>query len=270
MANGITKFGAIIIAAALSPVLWAQNPADIQQTYSTRCGGCHADDGRGTDQGPPLAGSSSVRARSPQSLRTVIRNGVPAAGMPAFDLPADTIDALATMIASWNAIAAKAVVAGDAAAGRQFFAGKGQCVSCHMAQGEGSAIGPDLSDVALTLTVADIRDALLNPNARIAPGYGVVSVRLRNGRTLRGFARSRGSFDLAVQDLAGTFHTLSLDDVASITEEKTSHMPAVKASGDELRDVVAYLSRLTGVRPGAIASTHGAGTGIDFSRILNP
>src|SRR5688572_5491688 len=272
MAGGITK--SIIIAALLGSVIWAQgaaqNSPDIQQTYSTRCSGCHGDDGRGTDQGPPLAGSPSVRARSAQSLRTVIRNGVPAAGMPAFDLPADTIDALATMIASWNAIAAKAVVAGDAAAGRQFFAGKGQCVSCHMAQGEGSAIGPDLSDVALTLTVADIRDALLNPNARIAPGYGVVSVRLRDGRTLRGFARSRGSFDLAVQDLAGTFHTLSLDDVASITEEKTSHMPAVKASGDELRNVVAYLSRLTGVRPGAIASTHRAGTGIDFSRILNP
>ena len=172
--------------------------------------------------------------------------------MPAFDLPADTIDALATMITSWNAVAANASVPGDAAAGREFFFGKGQCVSCHLAQGEGSAIGPDLSDIALTLTVDEIRDALLNPDARIAPGYGVVSVRLRDGRTLRGFARSRSSFDLAIQDLTGAFHTLSLDDVASITDEKTSHMAAVKASADELRDVIAYLSRLTGVRPGAV------------------
>ena len=191
--------------------------------------------------------------------------------MPAFDLPADTIDALATMITSWNAVAANASVPGDAAAGRQFFVGKGQCVSCHLAQGEGSAIGPDLSDIALTLTVDEIRDALVNPDARIAPGYGVVSVRRRDGRTLRGFARSRSSFDLAIQDLAGAFLTLSLDDVASVTEEKTSHMAAVKASADELRDVIAYLSRLTGVRPGAVAPPrHAAETGIDFSRILNP
>ena len=106
MASGITKFS-IIIAAALSPVLWAQqNAPDIQQTYSTRCGGCHGDDGRGTEQGPALAGSPSVRARSPQSLQNVIRNGIPAAGMPAFDLPAGAIDALATMITSWNAVAA--------------------------------------------------------------------------------------------------------------------------------------------------------------------
>src|SRR5688572_33103658 len=237
MASGIPKFSIFVFAAVLNPVLWAQNPPEIQQTYATRCAGCHGDDGRGTDQGPALAGSPSVRARSAQSLRNVIRNGVPAAGMPAFDLPTDTIDALATMITSWNAVAAKSSVPGDAAAGRQFFVGKGQCVSCHLAQGEGSAIGPDLSDIALTLTVGDIRDALLNPDARIAPGYGLVSVSLRNGRTLRGFARSRSSFDLAVQDLTGAFHTLSLDDVASVTEEKTSQMTAVKATTDELRDV---------------------------------
>ena len=198
--------------------------------------------------------------------------------MPAFDLPADTIDALATMITSWNAVAANASVPGDAVAGRQFFVGKGQCVSCHLAQGEGSAIGPDLSDIALTLTVDEIRDALLNPEARIAPGYAMVTVRQRDGRMLRGFARNRSSFDVAIQDLTGAFHTLSLDDVASITDEKTSHMAAVKASADELRDAIAYLSQLTGVKPGAVvplapsARVEGrrADTGIDFSRILNP
>jgi PQQ-dependent dehydrogenase (methanol/ethanol family) len=272
--------GIVVVSSPvlLVPLLSAQNASDIQQTYATRCAGCHGDDGRGTDMGPALNGSPSVRARSAQSLRTVIRNGVPAAGMPAFDLPTDTIDALATMIASWNAIAAKAGVPGDAAAGREFFSGKGQCASCHMALGEGSAVGPDLSDIALTLTVGEIRDAVLNPDARIAPGYGVVSVRLRNGRTLRGFARSRSSFDLAIQDLTGAFHTLSLDDVASVTEEKTSHMTAVKGSADELRDVVAYLSRMTGVQPGAIRPTLSerarvegtVNTGIDFNRILHP
>ena len=270
MARGLTRLVTITIAAILGPVLWAQDAPDIQPTYSRLCGGCHGDDARGTDQGPALAGSSSVRGRSAQSLRDVIRNGVPAAGMPAFDLPAGTIDALATTIASWNVIAAKATVPGDAATGRQFFVGKGQCTSCHLAHGEGAAIGPDLSDVALTLTVDELRDALLNPDARIAPGYGLVSVRLRDGRTLRGFARSRTSFDVAIQDLTGAFHALSLDDVVSITDEKTSHMAAVKASAGELRDVIAFLSRLTGVRPGAVASNRRSDTGINFAQILNP
>jgi PQQ-dependent dehydrogenase (methanol/ethanol family) len=264
----------ITIAAIVGPVLWAQNAPqnsqDIQQTYSKLCAGCHGVDARGTEQGPALAGNPSVRGRSAQSVRDVIRNGIPAAGMPAFDLPAETVDALVTTIASWNVVAAKASVPGDAAAGRQFFLGKGQCASCHLARGEGSAIGPDLSDIALTLTVDEIRDALLNPSARIAPGYGLVSVRLRNGRTLRGFARSRSSFDVAIQDLTGTFHPVSIDDVVSITDEKQSHMERVTASADELRDVMAFLSGLTGVRPGAVASDIRPHTGIDFARILNP
>ena len=271
---GIVLAAAVLIPVFLSPLLSAQNSADIEQTYSTRCGGCHGDDGRGTSQGPALAGSASVRARSAQSLRTVIQNGIPAAGMPAFDLPVVTIDALASMIGSWNSVAANASVPGDAPAGRRFFAGKGQCMSCHLVHGEGAAIGPDLSDIALTLTAAEIRDALTNPDARIAPGYAVVAVRRRDGRTLRGFARSRSSFDLALQDLTGAFHTLSLDDVASIAEEKTSHMTAVRASTGELRDLVAYLSRLTGVKPGAIAPSEPPRVerhaGIEFGRILDP
>jgi PQQ-dependent dehydrogenase (methanol/ethanol family) len=53
-------------------------------------------------------------------------------------------------------------------------------------------------------------------------------------------------------------------------------MPRVTASDNELRDVIAFLSRLTGVRAGAVitpvsSAVEGrAGTGIDFDRILNP
>src|SRR5438552_15556626 len=240
MTNGLTEI--MIAAVILSPALWAQNtpasPADqdVQPTYSKLCAGCQGDDARGTQQGPGLAGNPSVRGRSAQSLRNVIRNGIPAAGMPAFDLPAGTLDALATMIVSLNAVAAKSNVPGDVAAGKQFFFGKGRCASCHLVQGEGSPIGPDLSDIGLELTADEIREALQNPDARIAPGYGVVSVRLRNGRTLRGFARSRTSFDVAIQDLTGAFHMLSLDEVEEITDEKRSHMERVTASADELRD----------------------------------
>ena len=291
------KWCLIIIAAGLSPVLLVQQSTpDLQQTYSKLCSGCHGDDARGTQQGPGLAGNPSARARSAQSLRNVIRNGIPAAGMPAFDLPTDTLDALAAMIASLNAVAAKSSVPGDVAAGRQFFFGKGRCGSCHLVQGEGSPVGPDLSDIGLQLTVDEIREALQNPDARIAPGYDVVAVRLRDGRTLRGFARSRSSFDVAVQDFAGAFHPLSLDEVVSITDEKTSHMARVDARVDELRDVIAFLSRLTGVIPGPVASLapserpstiaqgglsnvegrtrvegpRRSDTGIDFSRVLKP
>jgi PQQ-dependent dehydrogenase (methanol/ethanol family) len=267
----------LIAVVVLSPALWAQDPPaapgglDVKQTYLKLCSGCHGDDARGTQQGPGLAGNPWVRKRSPQSLRNVIRKGIPAAGMPPFDLPDSTLDTLVAMIASLNASAAKSSVPGDPAAGKQFFFGKGQCASCHMVYGEGSPIGPDLSDVALEMTVDEIREALSQPDRRIAPGYGLVTLQLRNGQTLRGFARSRTDFDLALQDLTGVLHPLSLDKVAGVTDEDRSHMPPVKASADELQHLIAFLSRLTGVQAGASISPRGSDeVGISFDRILSP
>src|SRR5690349_6469707 len=103
----------LIAIFLLSPVLRAQTaPAvtyatDIQQAYLNLCSGCHGDDARGTQQGPGLAGNPWVRRQSAQNLRNIIRNGIPAAGMPAFDLPAATLDGLAAMILGFNAAAAK-------------------------------------------------------------------------------------------------------------------------------------------------------------------
>ena len=126
-----------------------------------------------------------------RSLQNVITRGIPAAGMPGFDLPESTVDALARLVISLNASAAESKVAGDAAAGRKFFFGKGQCATCHMVAGGGAPIGPDLSAVARERTVDQLRASLLNPSAEIAEGYGVVKLQLRNGTELRGFARNR-------------------------------------------------------------------------------
>src|SRR5437016_12021383 len=119
-ASGKIRF-VMIATIVLSPVL-AQNPSsptgggDIEQTYAKLCGGCHGADARGTQQGPGLIGNLSVRRRSVQGLRNVIRNGIPVAGMPGFDLPAATIDALVSLVASLNASAAESSVRGDRAA----------------------------------------------------------------------------------------------------------------------------------------------------------
>jgi PQQ-dependent dehydrogenase (methanol/ethanol family) len=258
--------------------LFAQTPpsaapvGDIKQTYAKLCSGCHGADALGTQQGPGLAGNPWVRRRSLQSLRNVIRNGVPAAGMPPFDLPSATIDALAAMVVSLNAVAAESTVPGDRKAGSQFFFGKGQCASCHMISGEGAPVGPDLSNIAREMTVDQIREALLQPAARIAPGYELLTLRLRGGGTLRGFERSRTKFDIAVQDLHGKIRPLSLDHVVRTdTNSKQSHMPAVKAEAAELQNLISYLSSLTGVKPGASLAARAASPGgVDFARILNP
>src|SRR5262249_34175234 len=131
---------------------------------------------------------------------------------------------------------------------------KGQCASCHMALGAGKAIGPDLSDLGARMTVDEIRQALLNPSAHTAPGYEMITVKLRDGQTIRGFAKSRTSVDIGVLDFEGRFHSLQEGQISAIQEEKKSLMPPLKASADELRDLIAYLGRLTGVKPGVPAT----------------
>jgi PQQ-dependent dehydrogenase (methanol/ethanol family) len=191
--------------------------------------------------------------------------------MPAFDLPAEELDALAALVHSLNGPAAENAVPGDFAAGEQFFFGKGQCASCHMVYGKGRPIGPDISNVGSQMTVDQIREALLQPSAHITPGYELVTVRLRDGRALRGFARSRSNFDVRLQDLEGKFHLLQEGQISAIQDEQQSLMPPVKASPEELQHLIAYLSRLTGVKPGVSAIAHSPERGgLDFSRILNP
>ncbi|HKV38546.1 MAG TPA: PQQ-binding-like beta-propeller repeat protein, partial [Blastocatellia bacterium] len=67
------------------------------------------------------------------------------------------------------------------------------------------------------------------------------------------------------------FRLLQESQISAIHEEKESLMRPVKASSGELQDLIAYLSRLTGVMPGVSNVTEARGQGgIDFARIENP
>ena len=84
------------IAFALGPLLPSgQALSEGEKLYARQCAGCHGADAHGTDRGPGLAANRRVRSRSVRQLRDFIRKGAPGSGMPAFDLPAAELDALA-------------------------------------------------------------------------------------------------------------------------------------------------------------------------------
>jgi PQQ-dependent dehydrogenase (methanol/ethanol family) len=256
--------------AAAGPKLIAAG----RKLFAEQCAACHGTDAQGSDRAPRLAGSRRVRARSMEDLRNVISHGIPAAGMPAFNLPTNDLNALAAFVHSLNAENTPNPVSGVASAGREFFFGKGRCASCHMVYGQGSPIGPDLSNVGGEMTVEELRNVLLNPGSRITPGYELVTVHLQNGAKIRGFARGRTSFDIQLQDLEGRFHLLDMNAISVIQDEKQTIMPATKASEEELRNLLSYLSELKGVQPGALdpaAQKHQSHSEeVDFARIKNP
>jgi PQQ-dependent dehydrogenase (methanol/ethanol family) len=266
---------AVVLSAA--PMLGQNAPAAAasleqgRKVYAEHCVGCHGADARGTDQAPGLAGNSRLRRQSVRKLSDMVRNGIPGTAMPPFDLPARELEALANFVHSLNGEASASEVPGNQASGEQYFFGKGQCASCHMVAGRGEAIGPDLSNLGHTMTVNQIRSALLQPDAHITPGYEQVTVQLRDGTTVRGFVRNRSNFDMRLQDFQGRFHLLQENQIAAVHEETGTPMPPIKASPEELQNLIAYLSRLTGVKPGAVVTLQQPKKDeIDFARILHP
>src|SRR5579862_6067830 len=134
---------------------------------------------------------------------------------------------------------------GDATAGERIFAGKGNCISCHMVRGRGGVLGPDLSRVGRDRNPAQIEQALRDPGSapavrgtrRGAPASSTVTVRLRDGQVIRGIAKNESTFDLQVLGTDNRLHLLMKSQVAEVAREK-SLMPKTELNADEMRDLV--------------------------------
>ena len=256
--------------------------------YQGLCVGCHGEDGSGGGHGPSFLDVRRPRATSREAVRNLILKGIPDGGMPPFKMPDDQADAIAAYVMSLKQPAGNtapvAAASGDSAAGEQFFTGKGNCANCHMVRGRGGVLGPDLSNVGRDRRPEQIEQALRDPGAAPAapagrggrggrgavPTYRAVTVRLRDGQTLRGIAKNESTFDLQLLGVDGKLHLLSKDQVAEIVREK-SLMPKVEATPVEMRNLVAYLSRLsTDPNAKAMLATGELGPGVPFAEVAKP
>jgi putative heme-binding domain-containing protein len=138
----------------------------------------------------------------------------------------------------------------DAANGRKIFGAAG-CFGCHTFDGEGGALGPDLSAVVRRLSVHDLFEAIVEPSREISDQYGTVLIRTRAGRQLSGRIVNLTEQGLSLaENLADPANVIKLaeSDIASIEPSKTSLMPAglLNAfSDEEILDLLAFLRRGT-------------------------
>ena len=140
------------------------------------------------------------------------------------------------------------VAGGDARRGREIFSENpaAACARCHTVGNEGSDVGPNLTRVGAALSREILLQALVEPNARIAPGFGMVDVTLRTGERLSGTLREETSGELVL--LSGSpaaERRIPKADIASRTNP-VSAMPPVgqMLKLREVRDLVEYLSGL--------------------------
>jgi len=272
----------IVCALLLGHVAQAQEPG--KREYEARCIACHGGDGSGGGHGPAIIGTPNPRASSVEAIRSLILKGIPGKGMPAFSIPEEeaTLIAAHVMRLKFPPTEASAqsqnTAPGDPAAGERFFNGKGNCTTCHMIHGRGGFLGPDLSAIGRDRRPAQLEQSLRDPGPPPArPGRGTrqlsfpaVTVKLRDGQTVRGIAKNESTFDIQVIGLDRKLHLLRKQQIAGITRERTL-MPKVQASPDELRDLVAFLSRLV-PDPSAKATlaTGELGPGVPFAEVVRP
>ena len=121
-----------------------------------------------------------------------------------------------------------------------------QCTRCHTVRNAGSDVGPNLTGVAQRLTRDQILESLLEPSARIAPGYGTVGVTLKNGQRVDGTLKEETATEVVLS--AGTppaDRRIAKSEIADRTNAVSAMPPmGVILKPREVRDIVAYLSTL--------------------------
>lgn len=161
------------------------------------------------------------------------------ASKPKQSRPAETDEA------AWKKVLAAAP--GDANAGRRIFfnpAGP-SCYRCHMLEGRGRAIGPDLTMIGHSQTSEHMLESILEPGREIAPLYTMWTIISKAGQHVDGMLLRRdGQENEVYVDASGTETRMRESTVADRVMRRESLMPGglVQAMTDqELRDLVAVL-----------------------------
>jgi putative membrane-bound dehydrogenase-like protein len=132
---------------------------------------------------------------------------------------------------------------GDASRGKIRF--DGSCSTCHRrgAGSPGAEVGPDLSDVGRKFDRNGLIEAIVNPSAGIAFGFGAELFVTRRGESHIGFLQS-DAVTISIRDGYGSVRTIPRDELDARVPLKGSLMPgplALALSDQDVADIVAFL-----------------------------
>jgi len=131
------------------------------------------------------------------------------------------------------------------ARGRQAFI-DAQCVLCHRINGDGGAVGPDLTGVSGRFGHRDLLENIVYPSKIISDRYQTFTVTLRDGDEYTGFITDEtdDKLVLLVNPIAAQRQEIARREIVSRVVSKTSAMPEgllnVLAQ-DEILDLLAFL-----------------------------
>lgn len=140
--------------------------------------------------------------------------------------------------------------AGNAAAGKALFEGRGRCASCHYLGDAERSIGPDLGWIGIARTASALRRSLVDPNDQVFRRYFTVVIETRAGQKLEGLSRREDDRSIEIRDTTGQLKSFLKQDLKEVKREERSLMPSYASlSAGDLDDLVAYLRTLRTIPP---------------------
>jgi len=237
------------------------SPADPQAVtrgavlFRQECMFCHGVSARGGMRGPDLTTGMWSHGGTDADLAATISRGVPGTAMPANNLTDDEISEIVAYLRTLQQ--PTAISAGDHKRGENLFFGTARCSSCHIVNGRGGLLGPELSTVGSARSRAYIVESIREPGRQltqnrafgdsIASKYDTVTAVTSDGRTIVGVPMNEDTFTVQLMDTSERVHSLQKKSLKSLRHEDRSLMPAYdlnRLSSSDLDDLAAYLQSL--------------------------
>lgn len=217
--------------------------------FRLRCSACHGIRAEG-GRGPALNRGEFNAGETDRDIYRVIAQGIPGTEMPAFG-ERNTEENIWRMVAYLRTFAPTGAeeVEGDAARGEDVFWNRGGCGACHRVGRRGGAFGPALTRIGRSRSLEHLRVSVLDPDRDLPPGYYLVEVLTREGRTIRGIGLGFDDFSAQLRDASGQFHSFLRGEAQAIERRYASLMPAdygERLTVGEQRDLLAFLHGLRG------------------------
>ena len=222
--------------------------------FRQECVYCHGVGARGGMRGPDLTTGSWNHGGADADLARTITDGVAGTAMPPNNLKTDEIWQIVSYLRTVQQPPAAPV--GDQARGETLFFGTARCSTCHMVNGRGGRLGPELTTVGSARSRAYLVDSIRQPAKQLTEirtlgsdslKYDTVTAVTADGRTIVGVPMNEDTFTVQLMDMSERVHSLDKKTLKSFKHENRSLMPAYDASrlpDADLDNLVAYLQTL--------------------------
>ncbi len=232
-----------------------------ESQFRANCAFCHGLGARGGGRGPDLTRAQKRHGNADADLFRTINEGVPGTAMPPNGATQQgvgmTEDEIWQVISYIRSVQAKAPaqVPGNAARGKELFYGGAACWACHMIEGKGGRLGPDLTTTGSARSTDYLVESIRDPSRRLAQGiseamkefsqeYETVTVVTPEGAKFTGVVLNEDHFTLQMMDTREQLHLFDKSKLRSLEKSRESLMPAYDQkmlSDKDLEDLIAYL-----------------------------